>query len=91
MTLATVKERVSVAVFPAWSEAVTTSVCWPRVVTVLPLTKASPYWISVSIASKLGQALRIPLESGHIDVVLPAALFKDRPAQIQVKWIDFLR
>ena len=55
------------------------------------LDKKSPLWMNVQIFEGKGPAKKLPLENGHIDVTLPAALFEGNPTTVTVAWIDFFR
>jgi dipeptidyl aminopeptidase/acylaminoacyl peptidase len=52
-----------------------------------PLDKDDPYWMEIEMVG--GKA--VPLQSGHFEVVLPAAIFKSQPKTVTISWIDFYR
>ena len=52
-----------------------------------PLEKDNPYWMEIKIVG--GKS--VPLQSGHFEMVLPAAIFKSQPKTVTISWIDFYR
>jgi hypothetical protein len=36
-------------------------------------------------------ATKIPIDGGHFQIRLPAALWKNNPDKIELEWIDFYR
>jgi hypothetical protein len=58
----------------------------------LPFDPKDPLWISIQAFDKEGKTpAKIPLTGGWFEILLPAALWKDNPAEIQLEWIDFYR
>lgn len=52
-----------------------------------PLDRDNPYWMEIKIVG--GKS--VPLQSGHFEMVLPAAIFKSEPKTVTISWIDFYR
>jgi hypothetical protein len=57
-----------------------------------PLDPKSPYWMDVRILGADGKpAQELPLRNGHIEMILPRAMFGGNPQSLSVQWIDFYR
>lgn len=54
----------------------------------IPLDRQSPYWSSPRMVAD-GEG--IPLRDGYFEFVLPRALLRHNPAEIEIDWIDFYR
>lgn len=51
------------------------------------LGKDSKYWMEIKVVG----GKEVPLNSGHFEMVLPAAIFKSQPKAVTIRWIDFYR
>jgi hypothetical protein len=57
-----------------------------------PLAADDPLRLAVRVLGKDGKpATALPLDGGHFEVTLPAALFKDNPKSLTAEWVDFYR
>jgi len=56
------------------------------------LDEKSPFWLDIRILDAEGKpAKELPLKDGFFEIVLPMALFEDKPKTISLNWIDFYR
>ena len=58
----------------------------------IPLAADDPLRLAIRALDKGGKpAAVVPLDGGHFEFTLPAALLKDNPKSLTVEWIDFYR
>ena len=57
-----------------------------------PLAADDPRRLTIRVLGKDGKAAgRVPLDGGHFEVTLPAAVLRANPKAITLEWIDFYR
>ncbi len=57
-----------------------------------PLADGDPLRMAVRAVDRDGKpAARMPLDGGHFEVTLPAAMFAGGPRAITLEWVDFYR
>jgi hypothetical protein len=57
-----------------------------------PLAPDDPRRLAIRVLGKDGKtAAGVPLDGGHFEVTLPAAVLRDNPRSLTVEWIDFYR
>lgn len=53
-----------------------------------PLDNNSPYWADIRIRS---DSRRIPLKDGYFELIVPAAMLRNKADSLSLRWIDFYR
>jgi type 1 glutamine amidotransferase len=81
-----------------WTASVLSHSGNPRLLAVVEdgvekaVDRASPFWTEIQVLDAEGKPQQgLPTAGGCFEVPLPAALWKDDPQAIELRWIDFYR